>query len=139
MNDDEPIAFFITWTVYRTFLQGDERGWRRRKKGNQDPQPKLASWRRERLKHTIELLGDTQQSVVEAEIGRLAGYRGWHVWTKNARTNHVHAVVTASGYAGSKVPRSTQGKLHPRIARALAAVCRSSRLDNRRRLAMHQQ
>ena len=103
MNDDEPIAFFITWTVYGTFLQGDERGWRRRKKGNKDPQPKLASWRRERLKHTIELLGDTQQSVVEAEIERLAGYRGWHVWTKNARTNHVHAVVTASDYAGSTV------------------------------------
>ena len=63
----------------------------------------LANWRRERLKHTIELLGDTQQSVVEAEIERLAGFRGWHVWTKNARTNHVHVVVTASGYAGKTV------------------------------------
>lgn len=25
MNNDDPIAFFITWTVYGTFLQGDVR------------------------------------------------------------------------------------------------------------------
>ena len=103
MSNDEPVAFFITWTVYGTFLQGDERGWRRRKKGNQAPQPKLATWRRKRLKHAIELLGDAQQSVVAAEIDRLATFRDWHVWTKSARTNHVHVVVTASGYAGGTV------------------------------------
>ena len=51
MNSDDPIAFFITWTVYGTHLQGDERGWRRRRKGDQQPQPRLAQWRRERLKH----------------------------------------------------------------------------------------
>jgi hypothetical protein len=33
MNSDDPIAYFITWTVYGTHLQGDERGWRRRRKG----------------------------------------------------------------------------------------------------------
>ncbi len=27
MNNDDPIAFFITRTVYGTFLQGDLRGW----------------------------------------------------------------------------------------------------------------
>ncbi len=103
MNNDEPVAFFITWTVYGTFLQGDERGWRRRKQGAQSPQPKLAIWRRHRLKHSIELLDDLQQSVVAAEIERLAVFRGWHVWTRNVRTNHVHVVVTASGYAGGTV------------------------------------
>ncbi len=45
MNDDEPIAYFITWTVYGTFLQGDVRGWRERQKGEQLPQPRLADWR----------------------------------------------------------------------------------------------
>ncbi len=103
MNNDEPIAFFITWTVYGTFLQGDVRGWRRRRHGNQIPQPKLATWRRERLKHPIQLLDETQQLVVENEIDRLAVFRGWHIWTKNARTNHVHVVVAARGYAGNKV------------------------------------
>lgn len=103
MNNDEPIAYFITWTVYGTFLQGDERGWRKRRKGEQAPQPKLARWRRERLKHSIELLDQDQRLAVEAEIERLAEFRVWKVWTKSARTNHVHAVVTAPGYKGSKV------------------------------------
>ncbi len=35
MNSDEPLAFFYTWTVYGTFLQGDVRFWRKRRKGEQ--------------------------------------------------------------------------------------------------------
>ena len=48
--NSEPIAFFLTWTIYGTFLQGDERGWHRRRQGLQLPQLRLAEWRRERLK-----------------------------------------------------------------------------------------
>jgi REP element-mobilizing transposase RayT len=103
MHDDEPIAFFITWTVYGTFLQGDPRGWRKRRKGNQTPQPNLARWRSEKLKHRIELLDDAQRATIETEIDRLAAFRIWHVWTREARTNHVHVVVTAIGYKGSRV------------------------------------
>lgn len=103
MNDDEPLAFFITWTVYGTFLQGDERGWRRRRQGQQLPQPKLAQWRRDRLKHSIQLLNHAQASAVEQEIERHCEKRGWELWAKSAWTNHVHVVVTATGYAGDKV------------------------------------
>jgi REP element-mobilizing transposase RayT len=103
MNNDAPLAFFITWTVYGTYLQGDERGWRKRCTGQQLPQPELAQWRRERLKHPVQLLNDAQQSVVEQEIERHCQKRGWKLWAKSARSNHVHAVVTASGYAGDKV------------------------------------
>ena len=101
--NDEPIAYFITWTVYGSFLQGDERGWRRRRKGPQLSQPKLAQWRRNRLKYSIRLLNDAQTSVVEQEIERHCEKRGWKCWTKLVRTNHVHAVVTATGYGGDKV------------------------------------
>ena len=38
MNNDQPIAFFITFTVYGTFLQGDARWWRSRTNGTQPPQ-----------------------------------------------------------------------------------------------------
>ena len=55
MNDD-PLAYFITWTVYGTFLQGDERGWRKWRKGHQIPRLHLAEWRAERLKHSVILL-----------------------------------------------------------------------------------
>ncbi len=103
MKHDEPLAYFVTWTVYGTFLQGDIRGWRRRRKGEQFPQPILAQWRRDRLKHSIQLLNAAQQSTVEQVIDRHCEIRGWKLWTKSARTNHVHVVVTALGYAGNKV------------------------------------
>jgi len=103
MNNGEPIAYFITWTVYGTFLQGDERGWRRRRKGEQLTQSKLDGWRRERLKHPVHLLDDAQATVVEQELERHSEKRGWKLWAKSARTNHVHAVVTATQHSGDKV------------------------------------
>jgi len=103
MNSDEPLAFFITWTVYGTFLQGDERGWRRRRQGEQPPQPGLAQWRRQRLKHDVIRLSPEQRETVEQEIKRHCDHRGWRLWEVNARTTHVHAVVTAIGKSGKAV------------------------------------
>ena len=98
-----PIAFYITWTVYGTYLQGDERGWRRRREGQQAPQLRLAQWRRERLKHEILLLSSEQRVVVEHECQRHCDHRRWALWAVNARSNHVHAVVTATGDSGKTV------------------------------------
>ncbi len=102
MNDG-PLAYFITWTVYGTFLQGDERGWRKWGKGYQPTQPRLAEWRRDRLKHSIELLSDPERELVDKEVYRLSEYRGWKCWATMARTNHVHVVVTANDRKGSVV------------------------------------
>ena len=99
----EPLAFFITWTVYGTFLQGDERGWRKRRKGYQPPQPLLANWHAERLKHNVILLDNDHRQMVNAEIHRLSEFRGWKCWASNARSNHVHVVVTAADFSGAKV------------------------------------
>lgn len=103
MSNDEPIAFFITFAVYGTFLQGDSRCWRSRGHGYESPQPRLEQWHRDRLNHKVILLDKPQQCVVEAEIQRLSEYRGWKLWKANARTNHAHVVVTAHGYKGSNV------------------------------------
>ena len=103
MTADEPIAFFITWTVYGTYLQGDIRGWRRRRRGVQPPQPRLAEWRRARLRHNVVLLSPSQRLVVEQECRRHCNHRAWRLWAVNARTNHVHIVVTAPGYNGRTV------------------------------------
>jgi REP element-mobilizing transposase RayT len=103
MNPDEPLAFFITWTVYGTHLQGDERGWRRRRQGDQPPQPRLEQWHRERLNHDVILLSPDQRTIVETECRRHCDHRGWRLWEVNARSNHVHAVVTAPGCSGRTV------------------------------------
>ena len=103
MTGDDPLAFFITWTVYGCHLQGDETGWRRRGNGWQEPQPRLADWRREKLKHEVLLLSSEQREVVELECRRHCEHRGWNLWAANARSNHVHVVVTAVGYSGRTV------------------------------------
>jgi REP element-mobilizing transposase RayT len=103
MESGEPLAFFITWTVYGSYLQGDERGWRRRREGIQSPQPRLAEWRRERLKHDVIFLSPEERKVVAIECRRHCDHRGWHLWEVNARSNHVHVVVTAVGYSGKIV------------------------------------
>ena len=41
---DDPIAYFITWTCYGTYLPGDHRGWTRWHKGDQLPIPSLEDW-----------------------------------------------------------------------------------------------
>lgn len=103
MHDRDPIAYFITWTIYGTYLQGDGRGWRKRGKGNQLPQLKLAKWHAERLKHPIILLSSVQRLAVELELERHCEHRSWTLWARAARSNHVHVVVTADGYTGKVV------------------------------------
>jgi hypothetical protein len=103
MNADEPLAFFITWTIYGTHLQGDEPGWRRRRGGNQPPQPRLAEWRRERLKYDVLRLSADQRTVVERECLRHVAIRHWHSWAFDMRSTHAHVVVTAPEYSGKTV------------------------------------
>ena len=100
---DEPAGYFITWTVYGTFLQGDSRWWRKRAEGERPPQPLLEQWHRDRLKHDVILLNEDHRKVVEAEVQHHCERRGWKLWVVNPRTNHVHVVVSASGYEGEKV------------------------------------
>jgi len=101
--DDQPLAYFITFTVYGTFLQGDTRLWRSRLKGSQTYQPLLEEWHRDRLKHDVILLSQQQRSAVENEIARLCHYRKWTLWKANARSNHVHVIVSASEFTGARV------------------------------------
>jgi hypothetical protein len=103
MASGDPLAYFITWTVYGSHLQGDVRGWRRRRKGNQLPQPLLAEWRRQRLKYDVMLLSPDQRDVVDSQCRRHCDHRSWHLWAVNARSSHVHVVVTAGGYSGKIV------------------------------------
>ncbi len=101
--NDEPIAFFITWTVYGTFLPGDNRGWVKRGSGTQLARPLLANWHSERLKHSIELLAENNRICVEKAIQQICNDRSWKLWIANPRSNHVHVVITAPGRDGATV------------------------------------
>ena len=99
----DPLAYFITWTVYGTHLQGDENGWKKRRDHHQLPQPRLEQWRRERLNHPVLMLTTDQRLAVENVIRAHSDYRDWKLWAVSCRSNHVHVVVTAQPHSGKQV------------------------------------
>jgi len=93
----EPLAYFITWTTYATWLPGDERGWV--KKGDvrvRAPEPALKNYASSVLKSDPVLLSQEQRELVESTIRDHCKIRGWELHALNARSNHVHVVVTAN-------------------------------------------
>jgi REP element-mobilizing transposase RayT len=103
MNNDPPIAYFITWTVYGTHLQGASTGWRKYGLGEKPPQPLLESWQKRRLNHSIQTLDKDCRECVQSIVRQHCEVRSWHLWIVNARTNHVHVVVTANSHRGNIV------------------------------------
>ena len=64
----DPLAFFLTWTTYGTWLPGDERGWVWKGKGFQLPEPDKERAARERMTEPPCTLDDQQRHVVEETI-----------------------------------------------------------------------
>jgi hypothetical protein len=103
MNPSDPIAFFITWTCYGTWLPGDERGWTRWHHGDQLPRPRLANWCAEQMKSDAVVLTPPQREIVETVVTEHCSIRNWILHRVNCRTNHCHVVVTAPDYDGEIV------------------------------------
>ena len=96
-NAGDPAAYFITWTSYGTWLPGDDRGWWR--KGQlQEPNELFYEMASGELEETPFTLSAEDRDLVKKTIARHCQIRGWKLHTARARSNHVHVVVTASGY-----------------------------------------
>ena len=98
----EPLAYFLTWTCYGTWLHGDER-WSTNESRNIFRGPSVAPHigmeraARARMKGEIVLLTPTMRRVAEDAIREHARHRGWTDHAVNVRSNHGHAVITAPG------------------------------------------
>ena len=98
-NSGEPLAYFLTWTTYGTWLPGDERGWNRKDSSEPlQPNPLFVEMARLEMKESAFVLSATSRLMVEQTIRRHCEVRGWALHAVNVRTNHVHVVVTAAGY-----------------------------------------
>lgn len=97
-NPDGPIAYFITWTSYGTWLPGDERGWRRKGRGWQPGNELFRKMAAGELKETPFILSVDDRAIVEQTVRNHCEIRGWVPHAVQARTNHVHVVVAAPGY-----------------------------------------
>jgi REP element-mobilizing transposase RayT len=95
-SDPTILAYFITWTTYGTWLPGDGRGWiKANHNGIQKPDAKLEHNSRLCMAEDAIELSISQRALVERTIQQHCAIRHWQLHAVNARTNHVHVVVTA--------------------------------------------
>jgi REP element-mobilizing transposase RayT len=89
------LAYFITWTTYGTWLPGDARGWiKTREWGIKPSDPELENKARARMAEPAVVLTPNKRKLIEQTITDHCRIRRWILHAVNARTNHVHVVVT---------------------------------------------
>ena len=96
----KPLAYFITFTTYGTWLHGRESGSVDRKH-NLPGTPFLPADaametdRRRALRQEPYFLDEPRRALVLRTIREVATHRAWKLWAVHVRVNHVHIVVTA--------------------------------------------
>ena len=100
-DNEYPLAYFITFRTYGTWLHGDERGsidrYHNSFRGSRVPtNPVMERQHEIRLKSEPVTLDAAQRRVVREAIENVCEYRGWHLHAANIRTNHGHFVVAAA-------------------------------------------
>lgn len=110
-NDDHiPLAYFITFRSYGTWLHGDDRGSvdiRHRRYGAPmlPPNRLRRNYEHNLLKTPPVKLTRERRKAVERGIREACSIRKWRLWAFNIRTNHVHVVLSAN--CGSRKVRAT--------------------------------
>jgi REP element-mobilizing transposase RayT len=147
LNDDnEVFAYFITFRTYGTWSHGDSRGSVDRFHNvygtpRLPPNKLREKYMRSLMKRPPVRLTLKQRRVAEEAIKETCKTRKWILWATNARTNHVHIVVTAD--CGSKQARAILKAAATRIMRE-RRCCHSNRSPwadkgSRRKLRTHKQ
>jgi REP element-mobilizing transposase RayT len=110
----EPLAYFLTWATYGTWLPGNERGWIKYGHGWQSPDPIRKLEAEARLTEDACRLDAEQRQAVAKQIAETCRIRGWTLHVVSCRSNHVHVVVTAG-----KPPKSVRNDLKAWCTRRL--------------------
>lgn len=118
--NDAPLAYSVTWTTYGTSLPGDDRGWVKWHEGFQEPDEVLQVFCADAMAESSFILTSAQREIADSTIRKHCEHRGWFLHALNVRTNHVHVVVTATGYS----PRRVADEFKAWYTRALKAADR---------------
>src|SRR5262249_46648615 len=134
-----PLAYLLSWTTYGTWLPGDERGWvEGGVPGIQPDNPARRDTARGRMKEAPVTLTAAQREGVEATVRDHCTFRGWPLHAVNARSNHVHVVLTAPEVAPEEVMALLKAwcsrRLNEQVGRrgALVDAPRRYEVDQRR-------
>ncbi len=91
----DPIAYFLTWVTYGTWLPGDQRGWVEYHHGWQLPDSQLKLTCAARMTEDICLLDERDRLIVEKQVAETCRFRKWKLHTCGCRSNHCHVVCMA--------------------------------------------
>jgi REP element-mobilizing transposase RayT len=97
---DQPLAYFLTFTTYGTWLHGQSPGSvddEHNAVGLKfvEPNPKRLAANREQMTQEPYLLDSRRREIVRDAIIEECRFRGWALHALHVRCNHVHLVVTA--------------------------------------------
>lgn len=123
----EPLAYFLTWSTYGTWLPGDECGWIEYGHGWHLPDSARKLEAGARMTEDACRLDNEQRQVVERQVAETCQLRGWDLHAVNCRSNHLHVVVTAS-----PAPKIVRNQLKAWCTRRLKEL-EASRQQARRR------
>ncbi|MGE0378528.1 MAG: transposase [Planctomycetaceae bacterium] len=96
----DPLAYFLTWHTYGTWLQGERPGSDDRRHREYGREFVRANATR-RLAHASRMAADTvtldesMRVVIQDAIVEVCEHRNWDLQALHLRTTHVHAVVAA--------------------------------------------
>jgi len=98
---DFPLAYLLTWTTYGTWLSGDRRTsvtHHNNKPGTpySPADAVVTAAVRATMKHDPLYLSLDMRGCVDRTIRDHCEYRQWKLHAVNARSNHVHAVLSAA-------------------------------------------
>jgi hypothetical protein len=110
----EPLAYFLTWATYGTWLPGDERGWVEYGRGWRLPDPARKLEAEAIMSEDAYILDREQRAAVERQICETCEVRGWKLHAVNCRSNHLHVVVTAIAH-----PKTVRAQLKAWCTRRL--------------------
>jgi|WetSurMetagenome_2_1015567.scaffolds.fasta_scaffold174151_2 REP element-mobilizing transposase RayT len=91
----QPIAYFLTWTTYGSWLPGDQRGWQKKERGFQDPSLTLQRYSRKLMTEQPCVLKPDQRQCVENSIRSFCQSQQWQLLAVKCLPCHVHIVVSA--------------------------------------------
>jgi len=97
-----PLAYFLTFTCYGTWLHGDEGGSVDREHNTPEtpvlpPDSSRCARERDDLAQPPYLLDGARRQVTLHALCEIARRKGWMLHAAHVRSNHVHLVVTAEG------------------------------------------
>jgi len=123
----DPLAFFLTWTAYGSWLPGDSRGWVDSRGGVHGPEPRRQALALRRMAEEAVKFDHVQRVAVEEAITAHCRVRGWHLHAVECRSQHVHVVVTAVDSAADDVMKQFKSW----ATRALKAITGDRGLSSR--------